>query len=121
MIDLVQSNPTAGGSDGGALRKKRASVFNAGDGCARVDFGREKKLAVQKWMKGVAELAEKESFEPLPELTDELYAVFAKTGDRLTVRDALFRAPPPARARGDGGAAGRCVNATEISARADRG
>jgi len=47
--------------------------------------------AVVGWMKGIRELAAVEAFEPLPVLTDELYAIFYKTKERLTFERVYFQ------------------------------
>ena len=42
-----------------------------------------RKPAVVGWMKAIRELVETEAFEPLPPISDELYALFFKTKERL--------------------------------------
>ncbi len=46
--------------------------------------------AVTVWLNPVIELATAESEQPLPELTDELYADFFKTGNRLPFEQPYF-------------------------------
>jgi len=48
------------------------------------------KPAVRKWVEQIEKLANNELSGPMPPLTDEMYAAFFKTGERLTFESVYF-------------------------------
>src|ERR1700722_6655064 len=45
---------------------------------------------VKKWMEEIRKLADDKASQPMPVLTDELYANFSKTGERWTFESRYF-------------------------------
>lgn len=88
MINLLEANPSAAEITAVLKKAKLRPLMPAMD--APEWEAAKRKPAIQQWMKGLRELAEKESFEPLPELTEEMYGIFAKTGDRLFFETRYF-------------------------------
>jgi hypothetical protein len=88
MINLIESSPRIDEILAILGKHRRRDLLPPLDAPAWENVGR--KSAVQKWMVPVRAMAETEAHQPLPPLTDELYAQFFKTGERLSFEKVYF-------------------------------
>jgi hypothetical protein len=88
MLNLIDSVPTVDEIFSVLKKTPRRPLFPSLGAPAWVVV--QHKPEVQKWMRALDALAQEEALQPLPPLTDELYALFFKTGERLPFERVYF-------------------------------